>query len=88
MKELTTDVVFWTTMMIPSLTEAILHVPGVNRNVTVWNELVRDGQEAYAEAYPWVYYASIAFGGVVILASAFLGDISKYMDDHVAVVIH
>lgn len=29
-----------------------------------------------------------AFGGVSIIAALFLGDIEKYMDDHVAVVIH
>ncbi|TVY85407.1 Trichothecene efflux pump TRI12 [Lachnellula suecica] len=71
-----------------SLTQDILLVPGVDGNVTIWNALVRAGQESYAEAYPWVYYASVAFGAISIIASVFLGDISKYMDDHVAVVIH
>lgn len=71
-----------------SLTEKILYVPGVDGNVTIWHNIVRAGQESYADAYPWVYYASIAFGVVSIFASVFLGDISKYMDDHVAVVIH
>lgn len=69
-----------------SLLDEIL--PLVGNNITIWNEVVRAGQEAYAEAYPWVYYVSIAFGVVSILASIGLGDISKYMDDHVAVVIH
>ena len=71
-----------------SLLNEILVLPGVDGNVTIWNEIVRAGQVAYAESYPWVYYTSIAFGGVSIIAAAFLGDISKYMDDHVAVVIH
>lgn len=70
-----------------SLTTEILHVPGVDGNVTIYNALVLAGQEAYAYAYPYVYYASIAFGSVSIIASVFLADISKYMDDHVAVVI-
>ncbi|RAL65916.1 hypothetical protein DID88_005578 [Monilinia fructigena] len=69
-----------------SLLDEIL--PLVGNNITIWNEVVRAGQEAYVEAYPWVYYVSIAFGVVSILASIGLGDISKYMDDHVAVVIH
>jgi hypothetical protein len=30
---------------------------------------------------------SIAFGAVSIVAACFLGDISKYMDDHIAVVM-
>ena len=34
-----------------------------------------------------VYYASIAAGCVSIIAACFLGDINKYMDDHVAVVM-
>jgi hypothetical protein len=71
-----------------SLVNEILYLPGVDGNVTKWMNIVRAGQEAYAEAYPYVYYASIAFGGVAIIASAFLGDINQYMDDHVAVVIH
>jgi hypothetical protein len=70
-----------------SLINDILDVPGVNGNVTLWNILVLAGQESYAAAYPFVYYTSIAFGGVAIIASVFLGDINKYMDDHIAVVI-
>ncbi|KAM3151717.1 hypothetical protein ABEW05_007925 [Botrytis cinerea] len=69
-----------------SLLDEIL--PLVGNNVTIWNEVVLAGQEAYATAYPWVYYVSIAFGAVSIIASIGLGDISKYMDDHVAVVMH
>ncbi|KAJ8067292.1 hypothetical protein OCU04_004650 [Sclerotinia nivalis] len=69
-----------------SLLDDIL--PLVGNNVTIWNDVVLAGQEAYAAAYPWVYYVSIAFGAVSILASIGLGDISKYMDDHVAVVLH
>jgi hypothetical protein len=71
-----------------SLINEILDYPAVNGNVTVWNGIVAAGQLAYSEAYPYVYYASIAFGAVAIIASVFLGDISKYMDDHVAVIIH
>ncbi|PQE05904.1 MFS drug efflux pump protein [Rutstroemia sp. NJR-2017a BVV2] len=69
-----------------SLLDDIL--PLVGNNVTIWNEVVVAGQEAYAIAYPMVYYVSIAFGAVSIIASLCLGDISKYMDDHVAVVMH
>ena len=71
-----------------SLINDILALPGVDGNVTIWNAIVLAGQESFAYAYPYVYYASIAFGSVAIIASCFLGDISKYMDDHVAVVIH
>jgi len=49
--------------------------------------IVGAGQLAFAEAYKSVYYTSIAFGGISIIAACFLGDITKFMDDHVAVVI-
>lgn len=39
----------------------------------------------HKEAYPYVYYVSIAFGVVSILCSLFLGNIKKYMTDHIAV---
>lgn len=70
-----------------SLIDEILYLPGVDGNTTKWQLLVEAGQLAYASAYPWVYYTSIAFGAISIIAACFLGDISKYMDDHVAVII-
>ena len=71
-----------------ALVEDILWLPGVDGNVTKYNAIILAGQLSYAESYPYVYYASIAFGCVAVIASMFLGDISKYMDDHVAVVMH
>jgi hypothetical protein len=70
-----------------SLLEEILHLPGVDGNVKLWESIVLAGQLAYASAYPWVYYCSIAFGGVSIIASLFVEDISQFMDEHVAVVL-
>jgi hypothetical protein len=70
-----------------SLINDILEVPGVDGNVTKWEILVAAGQLAYSQAYPYVYYVSIAFGSISIIAACFLGDISKYMDNHVAVII-
>jgi hypothetical protein len=49
--------------------------------------VVAAGQVAYAESYKYVYLTSIAFGGVSIIAACFLGNIDKYMDDHVAVIM-
>ncbi len=71
-----------------SLIDDLLFLPGIDENITAWNILIKAGQLAYEDSYPWVYYTSIAFGVVSIIASCFLGDIQKYMDDHVAVVIH
>jgi hypothetical protein len=70
-----------------SLLDEIRHVPGIAGNETAYQMVVQAGQLAYAEGYKWVYYVSIAFGSVSIVAACFLGDIKKYMTDHVAVVM-
>ncbi|RDW82321.1 hypothetical protein BP6252_03433 [Coleophoma cylindrospora] len=71
-----------------SLLPLLKTIPGIAGNETAYDMVVLAGQEAYAASYKYVYYTSIAFGGVSIIAACFLGDISKYMDDHVAVIIH
>jgi hypothetical protein len=71
-----------------SLLPLLKTIPGIGNNETAYEMVVYAGQIAYAESYKWVYLTSIAFGGVSIIASIFLGNIDKYMDDHVAVVMH
>lgn len=71
-----------------SLLPALQELPGIKGVPGAYELVVAAGQLAYAEAYKYVYYVSIAFGAVSIIAACFLGDISKYMDDHVAVVMH
>lgn len=71
-----------------SLIDDLHAIPGIGTNETAWNMVVLAGQLAYAASYKYVYYASIAFGSVSIIAALFLGDIGQYMDDHVAVVMH
>jgi hypothetical protein len=71
-----------------SLLPLLQTIPGIAGNQTAYDIIVLAGQEAYAASYKYVYFASIAFGSVSILAACFLGDIGKYMDDHVAVVMH
>jgi hypothetical protein len=71
-----------------SLLPALRELPGIKDVPGAYELVVYAGQLAYAEAYKYVYYVSIAFGAVSIVAACFLGDISKYMDDHVAVVMH
>lgn len=70
-----------------SLLPGLHNIPGINGSDAAYDAVVKAGQIAFAESYKWVYYASIGFGGVSILAACFLGDIQKYMDDHVAVVM-
>ena len=71
-----------------SLLDGLKEIPGIAGNQTAYEMVVYAGQIAYAESYKYVYLASIAFGCVSILAACFLGNIDKYMDDHVAVVMH
>jgi len=70
-----------------SLLEELNAIPGIGGVPGAHELVVAAGQIAYAEAYKYVYYVSIAFGTISIIAACFLGDISKYMDDHVAVVM-
>ncbi|KAI1617581.1 fungal trichothecene efflux pump [Exophiala viscosa] len=71
-----------------SLLDGIKLIPGIAGNDTAYEMVVLAGQVAYAESYKYVYLTSIAFGSIAIIASIFLGNINKYMDDHVAVVMH
>ena len=71
-----------------SLLPAIKELEGIKGVPGAYEAVVLAGQIAYAEAYKYVYYVSIAFGLISIVAACFLGDISKYMDDHVAVIMH
>ncbi|KAK5174973.1 uncharacterized protein LTR77_000109 [Saxophila tyrrhenica] len=70
-----------------SLIDELRVIPGIGKNDTAWEMVVLAGQLAYADAYQWVYLASIAAGTVSIIAACFLGNINAYMDDHVAVVM-
>ncbi|KAH6855200.1 major facilitator superfamily domain-containing protein [Chaetomium sp. MPI-CAGE-AT-0009] len=62
-----------------SLVNEIRGLPGVSD--AAWLAIVAAGQQAYANAYPWVYYCSAVFGGAAVVASLFLGDISEMVDD-------
>ncbi|KAF1348687.1 major facilitator superfamily domain-containing protein [Delphinella strobiligena] len=71
-----------------SLLDPIAELPGIKGVPGAYEAVVLAGQIAFADAYKWVYYVSIAFGGISIIAACFLGNINDYMDDHVAVVMH
>lgn len=71
-----------------SLVDELKQIPGIAGNETAYEMVLYAGQVAYAESYKYVYLASIAAGVVSIIAACFLGDINKYMDNHVAVIIH
>ena len=73
-------------LTLSSLTEEILHIVGGDQ--AKYEAIVLAGQKAYEQAYPWVYYCSISFGCVSILAALFLDDVGEFMDEKVAVILH
>jgi len=73
---------------ISTLLSDIQTIPGIEGVPGAYEMVVAAGQTAYAVSYAYVYYATIAFGVVAIIASCFLTNINKYIDNHVAVVMH
>jgi MFS family permease len=81
-----TDVAAITTVInltAAGLVDDICELPFVT-STQMCDELVEAGQLAYIKSYPFVYYVTIAFGSVSIIASLFLKNINHHMDDHVA----
>ena len=52
-----------------------------------YDMIVAATQEAWAEAYHWPFWASIAWGGACFVLSFFLGDIRRFLDNRVAVEV-
>ncbi|KAK0656487.1 fungal trichothecene efflux pump [Cercophora newfieldiana] len=73
-------------MTAESMIDEIRSLPGMGTEAA-YQSIVKAGRLAYASAYPGVFYASIAFGVISILASLFLEDVSDFIDDEVTVVI-
>ncbi|KAF2129225.1 MFS general substrate transporter [Dothidotthia symphoricarpi CBS 119687] len=49
-----------------------------------YGTIIAAAQEAFALAYRWPYYCSIAFGGSCFILSLFVGDIGSLLDAHIA----
>jgi hypothetical protein len=64
-------------LLAASLNEEIL--PLVGGNQTKSDMIVIAAQIAFSEAYKWVYYVSIPFGIIAVIAACFLQDMSPYM---------
>lgn len=75
------------TLTAASLIEVFPAIPELAKTPGAVEAVTLAGQLAFAAAYKYVYYVSIAFGSMSILAACFLGDIGKYMTDEVAVVM-
>lgn len=70
-----------------SLLPELQTLPGIKGVPGAYEMVVYAGQLAYAEAYKYVYYVSIAFGAVSIIAACFLGDINKYSKSHLQMLM-
>lgn len=81
----TSDIVAAISLTGNSLIDQLHDIPSIGNNETAYNMVVYAGQLAYTESYKYVYYVSLAFGVLSLVCAAFLGDIEKYMNDHVAV---
>jgi hypothetical protein len=49
--------------------------------------IIASAQEAFALAYRWPYYVSIAFGGACFILSFFVGDIGPLLTAQVAAAV-
>ena len=70
-----------------SLLDQLMLIPGIKGNQHAYEVVVKAGQIAYAESYRYVYFVSIAFGCVAIIAACLLGKVNDFMDNHVAVAM-
>ena len=61
---------------------AMAQIPGLTPEIV--QAAVLGSSFAYADSLKYVWYTSIAFGGLSIVACLFLGDISKYMTNRIA----
>jgi len=64
------------------LQDIIANSPTVMNRDTAYDTIFNATMYTFGLAYQWPYWISIAFGGVCIIASVFLKDITKLMHEH------
>jgi hypothetical protein len=62
-------------------------IPGLVKSESLFEMGMKAEIELFGGALNWVYYITIPFGVTACIAAAFMGDVSRFMDDHVAVVL-
>lgn len=62
-------------------------IPGLVKSEILFEQGMKAEMDCFGGALNWVYYITIPFGVTACVAAAFMGDVSGYMDDHVAVVL-
>ena len=79
---LTSATEFVTLLLTAPSELATAKIPGLTTAVV--EAAVLGTQYAYSDSLKYVWYTSIAFGSISIIACLFMGDISKYMTNRVA----
>ena len=67
--------------------EYALTIPELANNPAGYEAVRQATVLAFSEALKLIYFITIAFGVPACIAAACLGNVSKYMDHHVAVVL-
>lgn len=65
-----------------------LALPQVASNPAGYEGLRQATAQLFAESFPLLYYIGLGFGIAACIASVMVGDMSQYMDEHVAVKMH
>ncbi|KAF2092304.1 MFS multidrug transporter-like protein [Saccharata proteae CBS 121410] len=71
-----------------NLERNLTNYPQLHNNPEAIAAITQAGRECFALSFPDIYWAGVGFGVVSFICACGLGDISKYLDDHVAVAIH
>ncbi|KAK7521111.1 major facilitator superfamily domain-containing protein [Phyllosticta citriasiana] len=68
-----------------NLNKNLTTYPTLRNNPIGVQRIIEAGRECFAKSFPHMYWAGVGFGAVSTVAAVFLGDITQYLDDHIAV---
>ncbi|OJD36385.1 mfs multidrug transporter-like protein [Diplodia corticola] len=70
-----------------NLNSNISTYPSLRDNPSGVAAIIEAGRQCFALSFPDIYWVGVGFGAASTMAAMFLGDISSYLDDHVAVTL-
>jgi hypothetical protein len=78
--------------LIPAISESALGVPDAftqvpGASLAVQNAVLEAFKDAYAYAFARVFYATIPFGVIAIIAACFIKDAGRFMTNHTSVAL-
>ncbi|KAK8167417.1 major facilitator superfamily domain-containing protein [Phyllosticta citribraziliensis] len=68
-----------------NLNKNLTTYPTLRNNPVGVERIIEAGRECFAKSFPHMYWAGVGFGIASTVAAVFLGDITQYLDDHIAV---